>query len=391
MDYATPDKGAVTAPQKRKAKAAASKRRAIPLAITAQERCGTGSAGQPAICPAGAAAYGFLKCQFLPVIKGQLQDAGSTEEEHFYTSFEQLCGHYNIFPLATRSLGYPYSREVALWAARRLLRESRTESIQMEMVTDSNARLLLATTDTYRTGNTLYYIPVVPLYHLLKGKATKKASELLLAVCAYLLHRVGVPYYRNDDSYLYYEYEMLSEWVLEDPEGWEQDDFLHNRSQLHTADHIGDVMLRKLWNSCHLAGFAEKTAAFVPKDSFGSDCLAIARAAVSLLRDYPSESLYRYADQSVLPDQEDDCYENDCITMDKYISFCAETKGWLYYNLSECVNNEFNECSDIQEPVLRHTFDGQPQQRDSLDFEVRLFQLMDDLCYILNNTDYATH
>lgn len=293
--------------------------------------------------------------------------------------------------METRSLGYPYNREVALWTVRQLLQESQSVGIVIDLITDGNGRLSLTAEETYCTGNTLYYIPVVPLFYLLQSNSTKKAAELLLCACAYLFHRAGVPYYRDDDSYLYWQYDMLREWVEDEPEAWEDDSLLHNRSQLHAAGHIGDVVQRKLWNPCHLRGLAAKVHAFAPTDSFGQDCLAVAAQALYLLEHYPNESLYRHADQSVLPDYDADQYaEEDCITMDKYISFCAETKGWLYNSLSEMVNSEFGECSQLQEPVLRHTFDGSLPQGRSLDFEVRLFTMLNDLCFILNTAEYGT-
>lgn len=393
MDYATPNKGVFAALKNRKAKAAAPKRRAVSPKYETNKRCGSLAAGQPALSPCGAATYGFLKCQFLPLFTSKLpalKDDG--QEEDFYSSFTQLCGHYSIAPLETRSLGYPYSRAVALWAARQLLRESQSVSIEISNVADDNGRLLLLATETYCTGNTLYFIPVVPLYHLLQARSTKKAAELLLCTCAYLYHRAGIPYYRDEGNYLSWHYEMLRQWVEDDPEGWEQDSLLQNRSQFNTADHIGDVMQRKVWNPCHLTGLSLKIKEFTPKDSFGQECLAIARQTLCLLEKYPNENLYRNADESVLPDYDADEYaEEECITMDKYISFCAETQGWLYSSLSESVNSEFGECNQIQEPVLRHRFDGSPQQKGSLDFEARLFSLMENLCYILNNYDYGNN
>jgi hypothetical protein len=39
----------------------------------------------------------------------------------------------------------------------------------------------------------------------------------------------------------------------------------------------------------------------------------------------------------------------------------------------------------MQEPVLCRSFDGRCQKGYSLDFENRLFPLLDELCYLLNN------
>lgn len=284
----------------------------------------------------------------------------------------------------TRHLGYPYSREVALWDAQRKLRTACEQGVEIS-TTENRGRLCLTATENYRTGNTLYYIPVVPLHRLMRTRTTRKGAQLLLGVCAYLYHVAGVPFYREEESYLYWQYDMIGQWVEDDPEGWGQEHYWQNRSQLHGADHIGDVMLRRLRHGFHPARLSAAADAFLPPDLFGSSCVDLATDTLQLWRDYPEAHLWRHADRSVLPDPEE--YDDaESITMEKYIGFCADTTGWLYTTLAECVNNEFNECTDIQEPVLHRTFDGQ-QQDGSLDFECRLFRLINGLCELLNDTD----
>lgn len=287
--------------------------------------------------------------------------------------------------MATRSLGYPYSMGVALWEARRLLR-ARQEHIKVLEHRDAAGSLVLQAKETYNTGNTLYYIPVVPLYRLLQDRRRKRAARLLLCTCAYLYHVTGIPYYTDDSSYLCWQYDMIREWVENDPTDWEAESYNSNRSQLNAAEHIGKVMQRRLSSPCHLNRFAALVEQFAPLDRFGCECLSISEKALGLWRDHPQGHVYHHADTEVLHDDDED-YNEDCITMDKYIGFCAETEGWLYHTLSECVNNEFNECRDLQEPVLTRTFDGRVQEADNLDFECRLFALLDDLCYLLNTYD----
>lgn len=385
MDYAIRNKRAVSAAHKQKAKGAASKRRAVPAEPKPQEGCRRSAAGQAAIRTAGAAAYGFLKLRFLPHIAGQPSTGLPQDEDSFYFSFDLLCRHYSLAPIETHFLGYPYNKAVALWEANKLL-QARKEDVQIVECRDAVGNLLLQSKERYDTANTLYYIPVVQLHRLLQDRSTKKAAELLLCTCAYLMHVAGIPYYTDQSSYLCWQYDMIREWIEDDPEGWEQDYYWQNRSQLHTAEHIGKVMQRRLWNPCHLNRFAEWAGQFEPLDRFGRNCLSITEKALQLWQDYPHGHVYCHADTTVLDEDADD-YDRECIAMDKYIGFCAETKGWLYHTLSECVNNEFNECCEIQEPVLTRTFDGRAQDADSLDFDCRLFALIDDLCYLLNTAN----
>ena len=72
--------------------------------------------------------------------------------------------------------------------------------------------------ERYNTGAMLYYIPVIPLYQMLRNKRRNKTGLLLLSVCTYLYRIADIPYYRQEGSYLYWIYEMLTEWLEQDEE-----------------------------------------------------------------------------------------------------------------------------------------------------------------------------
>jgi hypothetical protein len=387
MDYATTDNRAATPTRKQKAKTAAQKLRAVPAEPRAQERQRRRTFRPPAICPAGAAACGFLKTRFLPHYTGQALAGSSREKERFYSNFSLLCNHYKINPVATENLYYPYCREVALYEAARLLRESHPQQVTIELK-EVNGDFALNITEHFNTQNTLFYIPVEPLHFMMKSNKGKKAARLLLCVFSYLYHVVGLPYYTEDSGYLYWNYEMLAEWVTDDPDGWDAEDYYSYVGEIRSAQHIGETMLRRLWNAIHLERFGEWVADYKPNDTLGQECHCLAKKFHALWRDFPAAHIYSHADESCLPDPEEGYDDNDCITMEKYISFVASTKGWLYNNLEQSINNDFNECQSMQEPVLKRRFDGQPQQDDTLDFECRLFPLINELCYLLNNCDY---
>lgn len=379
--------GQLRPPPVPKAKIAAQKRRRTVALPIPQERCRRSVGRPPAICPAGAAAYGFLKTRFLPHAVGQAMAGSPAEKEQFYLSFSLLCNHYGITPVDTRNFAYPYGREVALHEAGRLLREKLPQNVQIAFEqTDRN--FLLTVTESYNTNQTLFFIPVLPLHQLLQEKKRRKPARLLLCIFAYLYRVAGVPFYREQDTYLYWNYEMLEQWVTDDPEEWGGDFYTFN-SQINTAIHIGEVMLRRLYNKVHLERFAEWLKVFDPKDAFGRQCLFLAKRFFALWQDYPNANIYSHAfiDNPTDPDYYDD---TDCITMEKYISFVATTDGWLYNQLEQYVNSDLGECSAMQEPVIRRRFDGQPQEADSLNYECLLFPLINELCYLLNNYEYDT-
>ena len=71
--------------------------------------------------------------------------------------------------------------------------------------------------------------------------------------------------------------------------------------------------------------------------------------------------------------------------MDKYVSFCSEAKGLLFQTLFEAVNSDLQEYATMQEPRVIKKFDGRNITNNNLDFENRLFPLIEELIYILNN------
>ncbi|MGM8363764.1 hypothetical protein ACSV4D_17770, partial [Flavobacterium sp. ARAG 55.4] len=67
------------------------------------------------------------------------------------------------------------------------------------------------------------------------------------------------------------------------------------------------------------------------------DCLKLAQEAYALLEQYPNENVFRNARPSEEEEEEEEEEETDNIlTMDYYISFYADGKGWLnekYYSM----------------------------------------------------------
>lgn len=91
-----------------------------------------------------------------------------------------------------------------------------------------------------------------------------------------------------------------------------------------------------------------------------------------------------YQNLKSIIDTED--YESETIvSIDKYVSFCAEAKGLMFQTLFEAMNSDLQEYATMQEPMVIKKFDGSNITNNNLDFENRLFPLIEELIYILNN------
>ncbi|MCL1689451.1 hypothetical protein [Elizabethkingia anophelis] len=335
--------------------------------------------------------HAFLKTCFMPKLKEDkifsLEDKLHITkiERGFYKSLSLLTKHYGIRPLSTHDFNYPYNISLCLWDIQKQLK-SKVQNCENIRLMEKEDEIFFVAQEHYNTGATLYYIPVIPLYQMLRNKNRKKTGLLLLSVCTYLYKIADIPYYRQEDSYLYWIYEMLTEWLEQNEE---MDDNHISKKELQKAEIIGDIMEQKIVCKENLLFFEERLKQFKPKDNFDKECFLLAEKTFKLYREYPDASVFRntYYNNVVRPEEADnDEYYNEdtVITMDKYISFFAESDGLIYDNLMDCVNNEFNEYGEAQEPIIFKIFDGSNVTDENLDFESKLFKILNELCRLLN-------
>lgn len=328
-------------------------------------------------------ANGFLNCRFLPKLKAEqsVQACKKTAkmERDFYKSLSQLAEHYGIILMQTNQFESPYNMALALWDMEEKLKQRVLNWEEIRLVQDGK-KTFLKSEERYDTGTTLYYIPIVPLFKMLKDPKRKKSAQLLISVCSYLYHIADIPYFRQEGSYLYWMYEVHKDWVEQDDETEETEVF---KREFVKAELIGDSIEQKLFNRINLQVFEQRLNAFKSRDMFDYDCWQLASKAFALYTEYPHASIFRNA--SINEDHENEDEENEIIGMEKYISFIAHTKGWLYESIADSINNEFNEYGVMQEPTICKRFDGSKIITTNLDFENRLFALLNDICDLLYN------
>ncbi|WP_454045050.1 hypothetical protein [Chryseobacterium sp. Marseille-Q8038] len=345
------------------------------------EGCAGNFQGQKEIRTDSHVANGLLNCTFLPKFRqtemNQVNETSAKLESDFFQSLRGLEEHYKIEPFVqSDEFRFPYNINLAISDIKQKLKKNvlnwNTISFKKE-----NDKFYLVSQERYDTGATLFYIPVIPLFRMLSDKMRKKTAHLLLSVFSYLYHIADIPYYRQEGSYLYYEYEMLKDWIMDDPYQDDEEDEDHRLSEIDIAEWVGDKIEQKIYNRENLAFFDQRIARFDPKDDFDVNCLMLARKTLAIYREYPDASIFRNA--SSMLDDEGEYLEDQIIPMEKYISFYADNKGWLAGTIFESVNNQFQEYSETQEPVITKCFDGQEISSNDLVFENRLFDLLHDI------------
>lgn len=335
---------------------------------------------------------GFLKCTFLPKLKKndfqksisseksliQIQRENAKLESDFYQSLSQMAVHYRLNPMTTRHFGYPYNIALAIDDIQKQLKNKVRDWEEIRLI-EEKGKTYFTSEERYNTGVILYYIPIIPLYRLSKNPKRKQSVQLLQSVCSYLYHIVKIPYYRKQDSYLFWMYDMVEEWLTSDDENEETPIYL---SEIKQAEQLGDFMEQKIYNQYNLIRFKDHLKSFIAKDRYDNDCFMLARKIFSLYQQYPNATIY----QNLQSNTETEEYESDTVvSMDKYVSFCSEAKGLLFQTLFEAVNSDLQEYATMQEPRVIKKFDGRNITNNNLDFENRLFPLIEELIYILNN------
>jgi uncharacterized cysteine cluster protein YcgN (CxxCxxCC family) len=329
------------------------------------------------------ASDGFLKTSFLP----KLQESKTVQacqqsvkmQRDFYKSLSHLAMHYNLMPMQVSEFEYPYNIALSVWDIEEKLQQNNLNSPELRLLQDSKKTYFISE-EKYNTGTTLYYIPIQPLYEMRRDPKRKRNAQLLLSVFSYLYHIAGIPYYRGQDSYLYWMYEMHREWTEQDEEREQNERYLR---EFDKAELVGDYMEQKIFNCRNLQEFEKRLNAFKSRDAFDNKCTEVTVKALGLYTQYPNEYIFRNAPLNY--GDENDDPEAETIGMEKYISFIYDTKGWLYDSIAESINNEFNEYGSIDEPTIHKSFDREEISNTSLDFESRLFALLDDLCELLYN------
>lgn len=346
------------------------------------QRCRRNAERQTQVSSRPNASDGFLRTSFLPKLQEsktvQARKESDKMQNDFYSSLSSLAQHYELVPMQTRHLEYPCNIAVALWDMQEKLEQNVLNRPEIRLLEDSKKTYLISE-EKYCTGTTLYYIPIQPLYLMTRDPLRRKTAQLLLSVCSYLYHIADIPYFRQENSYLYWMYEMHREWTEQDEEREENERYVR---EFDKAELIGDCMEQKIFSGMNLKVFEKRLKAHKSHDQFDEKCLQTARQAFDLYAQYPNESIFRNAPLNNGDGQEE---ETESIGMEKYISFIGDTKGWLYENLAESINNEFNEYGAMDEPTIIKSFDENKFTNISLDFERRLFALLDELCELLYN------
>ena len=309
-----------------------------------------------------------------------LPDRKQTERD-FFKSRSYLKKHYRLDLAVSRSLPYPYN---ILMAGQELQNKLKTKGRHRELsvIGQEDGQICLTVRETLNQYLKLHYIPVMPLYGLWQNPQHLQCAELLTAVCAYLYIEAGLPYYRDEGTYLYYNYEVLEDWIDDDQGGEDGDGYRRQKAALADARSQGIFIQEKMLAPGFRQSLDYLILAFQAVTGFEKDCLKAAKDCLAIWKSYPGADFFKHAD---LPNDEAGDDDEDYVPMNEYISFIGSTNDMISDSLLDMANSDFNERARCQEPATTTSFDEpKPVYANELAYVESLFKLIDDLCGLLN-------
>lgn len=326
------------------------------------------------------AANGFLKHRFLPLrgnCHAELSNSRIVEGE-FFSSLSHLTTLYGVTALPRNNAIYPCNVAHAFKQAQNELQTVAPE-LGLALIQDETHAATLVTYKEYSVGSCLYYIPVRPLWDLLRRADKKQETALLQSVFAYLLQVVDMPSFAESGSYLYSEYQTLWEWYSED-ESMEQKDWQVLSGALKSVEICGSIIEKKIKNPDNLALFGKRLAQYIPKDQTEITFKQIATGFYTLYNQYPKRSFWDSLHTGLSEPEVE-----DRVMAGQYFSFVWDTEDCLFNDIMEHINAQLQECMLMDNPIALQFFDTpQTKQQLDLEFEQTLFALLDDLYDILN-------
>lgn len=194
-------------------------------------RCKGSQDKQTAPRTTGIIANGFLRHSFLPLYEPSPRQPEKAKAEAVYLcSLRNISAYYNVKPMDVSRFSYPYN---ILLATRDICRKIKTKGRYRELRIEEtdDLEIEVSITESVNTGSTLYYIPVIPLYHVLQA-GENPCAPILMGICVYLYRKAGVCHYKDEESYLCYLYDIMTNWIEDDRDDMDDTEYMEQRTVL---------------------------------------------------------------------------------------------------------------------------------------------------------------
>lgn len=380
--YATQNKRQSFATEKRKTKGIIQKFGSVGSVGQTPQRPCPNSARNPKHRSESGFANGFLKHTFLPKV-GNFSDFKGIDtqkmQQDLQKSWQQMAEFYQFQPFDMNLYEFPYNMALALAQAENQLSQSETIFCQIKVMKNTENTAFFSVQENFCTHQTLFYVPILPIYKLLKNKEknNQKIASLLLSIVGYLRNHCRIPYYTHDNYFLSYTYEYFNEFALF--EDWENEE---ERKQfavyLRESESVGDIFYQQMKNVFKVEFLKIQIENFSPCNDLEEKCLELANDFYKLSQDFPTANLYTHSHRT-------EATEEGIFEIEKYVSFVYETQSDFFEeHIMPVIHGEYAQCCEIEEPTIYNHFDGtSPLLR--FDFESRFYPLLHRFIHLLNS------
>lgn len=300
----------------------------------------------------------------------------------FADSLQHLANTWGFIPCAGfDTLPFPYNIGNVLLKTRRQMAvlNPSLQLVFVHMWEEHTYRLALGKRKDPEYGT--YYVPVRPLFYLMRSGKRKARTQLICCLYAYLLRVAKIPYCSDDQqSYISCEYDYMRE-LEEDGEPHEMTAYI---KQIDSAL----VRCRRRFDQQRLLDtFAGTLEHFRPKTEADHTLYQIAMRFLELYETYPDRNFQ----QALLYDRDNDYYGEAPVEMDQIVSFIWSDGDMIAHYIYETLNAELSSGAEEASYVCAEVYDRTFPDKEGVDrageYMHHLLDAMSDLTVYMSRID----
>ncbi|MES2062540.1 MAG: hypothetical protein V4456_11510 [Bacteroidota bacterium] len=324
--------------------------------------------------------YGFLKYEFTPIIINLHEELTnqSKVERDFFKSLNYLADLYSFNPLDVSEQVYPLNIHLAYKHASKHL-EQVNKDLELIILQDDLHPATLVTIKEFLPNYTLYHIQVEPIVELLKDRKARKTRDLILSVFAWYCRCGGIEFYTDGNSWLYYIYEMVKDFLIQGDE-FTPEEYKSNMAEIRQAKKWGKNIHAKIKQDIHLVQLDSRIAQYQPVNEFQTKLLEVAKLVSEL--NQKDDCIYSYLTTTLLKPEEENRMQ-----FDQYLTFYwGDDDSWLGENIRESINYDLQETGHIDHPLTCQFFDKpQKAEQHNHGYPKAYFHAIEQLCDLIYN------
>ncbi|HEV2353265.1 MAG TPA: hypothetical protein VGR89_03435 [Puia sp.] len=261
-------------------------------------------------------------------------------------------------------------------------------ALSLAIVQTKEGITTLATVKPVDLRNCLYYIPLHPIFRLLRRKKARQFTPIVLGIAAYIRQKMAMPFYNDWGSYMSNVHRILEQWLDDEPQLDEKESADYYRD-FRRAEKVGYYMQQKLRQPTWIQKLFFYLQAIKPVGEWQTRLRKLAEDFLHLDLAFPDRCLFNEIPTGFL---EGDVQDEDRISKDQYLSFVYDHYSWLGEEVNDYVETSLQECPVVDAPVTVQYFD-QPQHEERHDptYEETCFRLLNEFAYLLNNLDHEKY